>query len=338
MNKRNAVRLAVAALSGMIGTPCFAAPAQALPAAGPAADAPAAVLAQRKQYGDALTAEAVKSQERLAALSQQLQALDADIESRVDRIVSLLATVKDSTDSKGRVRRSKDKAIAGLRNGISYYVRERDRRNKELAAGGSPASKEGLSSDVQALGGRIEKRVEQILTLANSMTQNEEFGRYERYRNTEFDYNTETKEFRRFEKDVSGTSKTKAEVIQELKASVDKQNREIKELHDLLLMTSDPQRKERLQEQIAEKEEIVADRREQVTALLSAPAPDTKPVSSDGAFEIDKLLAEMTLDLQRDFRKFQQLVSERNEAQVRARLSQERLDRFLKSQPAAASR
>ena len=334
MNQKHMTRLAAAALAGLIGT------ASAQPAAGvaekTAGDATAALIEQRKQYAEVLTAESAKCSERLSAIIAQMQELDKDIESRVDRIVALLATVKDSADSRGRSMRSKDKAIQGLRKSISFYVRERDRRNQERAAGGTPASKEGLAEDVTALNMRIEKRVGQILSLANSMTQQEEFSTYERYRNDENGYNAETKEFERFEKDADGSAKTKADVIQELKASIDKQSGEIKDLHDKLLITGDAQRKERIRSQIDEKEEIVAERRKQLESFLSAAAPDAKAVSAEGAFEIDKLLADMTLDLQRDFRKLQQLVAERNDAQARARNSQERLNRFLRDGARAA--
>ncbi len=330
MNQKIVVRLAAVALAGLIGTA----------SAQPAVDAHAPLLEQRKQYADVLTAEAMKSGERLNAVNAQLQALDKDIESRVDRIVALMAAVKDSSDSRGRVMRSKDKAIQGLRNSISFYVRERDRRNQDLAAGGSPVSKEGLAEDVTALNTRIEKRVGQILSLAISMMQQEEFNAYERYRNDEHDSSAETKEFKRFEKDSNGAAKTKADVIRELKASIDKQSSEIKDLHDKLLITNDAQRKERIRSQIDEKEEIVAGRRKQVEALLSAEGPDARSVSNLGAFEIDALLADMTLDLQSDFRKLQQLAAERSDAQVRARNHQERLARLLKdtelASPAAA--
>ncbi len=337
MNNKTSIRFAAAALAGLLGasaTAQTAAPAAEKPAHDPAA----ALLAQRKQYGEVIEAEAAKSQERLGAINRQLQALDKDIESRVDRIVSLLATIKDSSDSKGRVRRMKDKAIAGLRNSMSFYGRERERRNEALAAGGPAAAKEGLAEDVSAINKRLDKRVEQILTLANSMTQSEEFGRYERYRNDEYDYTTETTEYRRFEKDVDGSAKTKADVVKDLKSAIDRQNREIKELRDLLQITTDAQRKERIQDQIAQKEEIVADRRQQVEELLTAPAPDAKAVSSKGAFEIDKLLAEMTLELQSDFRKFQQLVSERNEAQVRVQRNRARLQSFQASMAGGAAK
>ncbi len=334
MNQQTGFRIAAVVCVGWIGT-ALSQPAP-VKADKSVADT-AALLAQRKQYAEVLTVEAEKNNERLNAIKQQLQALDKDIESRVDRIVGLLATVKDSTDSRGRVRRSKDKAIQGLRNSISFYVRERDRRNQDRAAGGSSASKEGLAKEVNVIDTRIEKRIDQILSLSKSMTQHEEFNRYERYRNDDYDYNTETKEFRRFEKDVNGSAKSKADVIQELKAGIEKQTREMKDLRDKLLATNDAERKTRIQEQIEEKEEIVANRREQVEELLTAGEPATKPLSNKGAFEIDKLLAEMTLDLQSDFRKFQQLVSEFNEARSRARYSQERLDRFLKDMAPAVA-
>ena len=329
MMQRTGFRLAAAALAGLIG----AASAQPAPAAGaadkPAADA-AALIAQRKLYGEALAAEAAKSQERLDAVTEQLRSLDGDIESRLDRIVKLLSTIRDSTDSRGRVRRSKDKAIEGLKNSIAFYARERDMRAQALAAPAAnvSVSQENLAKDKGALDARIDKRVDQIAALAKSLTQNEEFGRYERYRNDEYDYNAETKEFKRFEKDVSGSVKIKSELLQELKAAIDKQTREADGLRQTLQAATDPQRQEQIKKLIEEKEELIADRRKEIEELMIADAPNTRPVSSKGAFEIDKLLAEMTLDLQGDFRKFQQLVSERNEAQKRAQYHQSRLAKF----------
>ena len=327
MIKKNSVRFAAAALAVLIGASAHAQPVEGA-AGNPAPDAAAALLAQRKQYAEAINAEAAKSQERLETINQQLRTLDKDIEARVDRIVALLSTIKDSSDSRGRVRRMKDKAIMGLRNSITYYARERERRNETLAAGGPAAAKEGLAEDVGVIDKRLDKRIDQILKLSSSMTQNEEFGRYERYRNDEYDYTTETTEYRRYEKDVDGSVKTKADVVKDLRSAIDKQSRSIKELQEQLRLTADPQRKERIQDQIAEKEEIVAERQKQIEELLTAPAPAAKAVSSKGAFEVDKLLAEMTLDLQSDFRTFQRLVSERNEAQVRHQRNQVRLPSF----------
>ncbi len=320
------------ALAGLLkGDVAVAAEAETNRTAGPVAVATGvADAAGRRQYADVLAAEAAKSQERLDAISQQLRTLDGDIESRLDRIVKLLSTIKDSTDSKGRVRRAKDKAIEGLKKSIAYYVRERDMRDKALVASDAnvAVSKEALAKDAKVIDTRIEKRIGQISTLAKSLTQNEEFNQYERYRNDEYDYDTETKEFHRFEKDVSGSAKIKSELIQDLKAGIDKQTREVESLKQMLTTTTEPKRQEQIKSQIEAKEELIADRRQQAEDLLSANAPSTKPVSSKGAFEIDKLLAEMTLDLQSDFRKFQQLVSERNEAQKRAQSNQDRLQRF----------
>lgn len=330
--------MTVVALAGLLRSEVsLAAEAEAKPTAGAVgvtAGAPDAdELAQRQQYEEVLTVEAAKSQERLDAISQQLRTLDGDIESRLDRIVKLLSTIKDSTDSKGRVRRSKDKAIEGLKKSIAYYARERDKRDQALVAPDASVavSKEALAKDAKALDTRIEKRVDQISALAKSLTQNEEFNQYERYRNDEYDYNAETKEFHRFEKDVSGSAKIKSDLIQDIKTGIDKQTREVEGLRQMLTTTTDPKRQEQIKSQIEAKEEIIADRRQQAEDLLSGNAPNTKAISSKGAFEIDKMLAEMTLEMQSDFRKFQQLVAERNEAQKRAQFHQDRLQRFRAS-------
>lgn len=295
----------------------------------------AATQAQREQYAEVLAAEAAKAQERVQACTQQMMALDKDIEARIDRIVKLLASIKDSTDSRGRVRVSKDKAIEGLKKSIAYYARERDKRNQAMIAPGMASASEDLSKDVGALNARIDKRVDQITALAASMSQHEEFNRYERYRDSEFD-GAETKEFRRNASDVSASAKTKAELIEDLKAGIDKQTREIAALRETLRTTTDAGRRGLIQEQIETKEEIIADRREDAQKLLATSGTQAKPVSSKGAFEIDKLLAEMTRDLQSDFRRVQMLVSERTDAQTRARYHQERLQRFRASLSADA--
>lgn len=286
--------------------------------------------AQNKEYEAFLAAEAAKSQERVDGLTQQLRALDTDIESRVDRIVKLLSTIKDSTDSKGRVRVSKEKAILGLKNSIAFYARERDKRDQVVVAPAvaGTASKEALAKEADVLDTRIDKRISQISTLASSLTQSDEFSRYARYRDTQDNYSNESKQL---ERDVNKTAKLKADIVRDLKAGIDKQTREISTLKQMLATVKDPTRQEQIKEEIAEKEEIIDDRRQQIEDLLTADQKSTKPLGSKAAFEIDKLLAEMTMDLQRDFRKFQQLVGERNEAQVRAQATKNRLLRFQES-------
>jgi hypothetical protein len=282
---------------------------------------------QNKRYEAFLETEATKSQARLDSITQQLRTLDEDIEARVERIVTLLSTIKDSADSKGRVRKSKEKAIAGLKKGIEYYVRERDKRDKAVVGPDTAVavSKEELAKDADVIDTRIDKRITQITTLANSMTQSESFTKYERYRNTEFE---QSNTFEQLERDVNTSAKVKADLIKSLKAGIEKQTREIAELQKLLPTVKEPTRQEQIKEEIEEKQEIIEDRREQIETLLTAAPAHTKPVANKAAFELDKLLAEMTLDLQRDFRKFQQLVAERNEAQIRAQATKNRLIRF----------
>jgi hypothetical protein len=282
---------------------------------------------QSKRYEEFLATEAAKSQERLETISQQLRSLDKDIESRVDRIVKILSTIKDSTDSKGRVRQAKEKAIQALKNSIAFYARERDKRDQAVVAPDANVivSKEALAKDADVLETRIEKRISQITTLANSLTQSSEFSRYERYRDSAYDYSNESKQL---ERDVNATIQVKADLVKALKSGIEKQTREIATLQQMLPTVKEPKRQEQIKEEIAEKEEIIADRRQQIEELLLSDGKAAKPLASKAAFEIDKLLAEMTVDLQRDFRKFQQLVAERNEAQLRAQANKNRLQRF----------
>jgi hypothetical protein len=322
--------MVAAALTGVLKSgELMAVEAAATPATGAvtAAPSPAEEAEQAKRYEEFLTTEAAKSQERLEAITQQLRSLDKDIESRVDRIVKLLSTIKDSTDSKGRVRQAKEKAIQGLKKSIEFYVRERDKRDQAVVAPDANVivSKETLAKDADVLDTRIDKRIGQISTLANSLTQSSEFSQYERYRDSAYEYSNESKQL---ERDVNATAKVKADLVKSLKAGIEKQTREIAALQQTLPTVKETKRQELIKEEIAEKEEIIADRRQQIEDLLLSEGKAAKPLASKAAFEIDKLLADMTLDLQRDFRKFQQLVAERNDAQLRAQANKNRLLRF----------
>ena len=94
-----------------------------------------------------------------------------------------------------------------------------------------------------------------------------------------------------------------------------------------LKLAKDPERKAQLAADIKTMRETIEARRNQVTELVSAPKPATRAVGSKGAFEMDKMLDEMRVELKADFTKFRTLVTERDAALARLKPLKERLEK-----------
>lgn len=305
--------------------------ARPLPAAAqqPAATGQPAELSadeQRERLADyvrVMTGELERAEARVSAVTAQLVSLDDDIESRVNRIVSLLSSVRDSMDaSDTRMRKAKEDALAGLKETALYYARERDRRKKEMGNEFSRIDDDALAADVAALNARIETRVTQSLDIAASLVQHEE-GRTDKYQDSD---SVETREFRKAEKDASASAKVKADLAADLGASIAKLERDIRAREAEFKTSADPQRQAQLSQDIETMRQTIEARRNQAEALVTAAKPATRAVGSAGAFEMDKMLDEMTLELKRDFAKFKSLVAERDAALARVKPLKARLE------------
>jgi uncharacterized coiled-coil DUF342 family protein len=178
---------------------------------------------------------------------------------------------------------------------------------------------------VAALNARIESRVTQSLDIAASLVQHEE-GRTDKYQDSDTDNSVETREFRKAEKDASASAKVKADLAADLGASIAKLERDIRAREAELKTSADPQRQAQLSQDIETMRQTIEARRNQAEALVTAAKPATRAVGSAGAFEMDKMLDEMTLELKRDFAKFKSLVAERDAALARVKPLKVRLE------------
>ena len=107
------------------------------------ASAPEDERAQLENYIRVMKAELERSEARANAVKAQLVSLDDDIESRVDRMVSLLASVRDSTDASGiRIRKAKEDAIAGLKATTLRSLAQPDRGASERGGACHPTGQQ----------------------------------------------------------------------------------------------------------------------------------------------------------------------------------------------------
>lgn len=296
---------------------------------------------QIENYVRIVNVELERAQARVESLTSQMVALDDDMESRLGRIVSLLSSVRDSTDNSSvRIRKEKEEALKGLKTIVTYYAQERDRRKKEMGNRYSAVDSDDLARDVAALNARIEARVTQSLDIASSLTQYQE-GSIDRYQDSDTDYSNKSREQRKMERDVNSSAKIKSDLVAGLQASIEKLTRDVKAREAELSRATDPAAKERLTQDIQTMKETIDERRAQIEDVVVAPRPASRPVSSKGAFELSKMIDEMKADLRTDFTKFKSLIYERDMARVRVKDLKMRLEKAtaqldqLKSPPPA---
>ncbi len=148
----------------------------------PAETAPEIDIEARRQSIVNLEQHIVEREARLAEISEDIIRLDNRIEERVGKIVDKLKTLKDSKDSKLRVAQTKEQVIAGLREAIQAYDITRRRLKEELAKANPAVPKDTLTSDVKVFDEKIEKRVDQIMAITNSLATHKDYAKYIRTR------------------------------------------------------------------------------------------------------------------------------------------------------------
>lgn len=289
-------------------------------AAAPQPDvSPASTEADPRDHAQlVMSAELAQAEARADSLTAQLRELDADIEARIARMISLLASVRDSNDGAGnRIRKAKEEALDGIRATALYYAQERDRRTKALLNGGASAGEDVLARQVAALNARIETRVTQSLAIAESLVAL-------RKGSGGGDFH-ESAEQRKLRYDAQASVSIKEDLVKTLRAGIDRQTREIALRDDALRTLTDPGKRTLLEQQNETARQLIEARRSQIETLLQAAPTATRPVGSKAAFELDQLLDEMTAELRRDFGKFKGLVAEGDAAHARVKMLRARL-------------
>jgi len=122
-----------------------------------------------------------QEQAKVNALEQELVALDSDINVNVDELVQLLKTTEDSTASKTKVMNTKKETIAALEKWVKEYTRERGKRMGELQQTRSATAQADLQNQVEAIDAGLNRRVDQMVELAASMSTSEELKQYDTY-------------------------------------------------------------------------------------------------------------------------------------------------------------
>jgi hypothetical protein len=280
-----------------------------------------------EQYIRQYQAEVARREARVSSLTEQIKAIDEDIEYRVKSVIDTLMGVRDSVDSKSRVMGIKIDAIEALKKSIVYYSQERDRRLRALASPATVIDKETLQHDVTALNKRIDHRIEQIAQLTGSFERNEAFQNNQRYANNDINYNQETLEFRRHERLVSKGAVEMSRIVEEMRAAISRLRRKSGQIAHSLEMTMSAERIEALTAQRKQVRELIRKRQDQLKMLQETTGGATKPMAQRAAFEMDQHVDEVISEIRWDVNRLKSRTRERDTARSALQSIKSRLGR-----------
>lgn len=136
-------------------------------------------IEERKASIGIIESHIADRKERMTEIANEIITLDKRLEKKLAKVVDHLSSISDSEKSGYRVGQLKMKAMQGLKKTIENYQSKRVLLINKIREGNSDIPKEVLEGDAKAFDKRIETRVEQILEISKSFTQDENVKKYE---------------------------------------------------------------------------------------------------------------------------------------------------------------
>lgn len=307
--------------------------------------APAVDLESRRESVGNLEAHIAQREERLAEWGRDIVELDARIEKRVAEMVKLLASLRDSQDSRTKVSQVKKEAIESLKAGIDRYTQKR-REVAELIRKGDSAA----LGDLDKFDERIIRRVDQIAELNKSIPTHEDVDKYESaggsYWNGYYYENSRiSDDWKQNRRDSTQSDKVRREVETALRESLDRLDQRRRSLNDLLknrdITESARQLYTRELGQISAYEEYLNLQLLDVSSSTKRPGGDDaeSAVGLQQAHDIERVLDDSRRDLREDvsrlFRSYDQFVKGRAYLEDLKKNLADRKEWLKKNDPAA---
>lgn len=267
--------------------------------------------------------------ERLTALASDIVRLDKRVESQIDQIVNKLASIKDSQATGRKISKLKMDAMEGLAKSAQRIQTQRAAVMRDLKATGD----EGLKEEIDTFNQLAEKRVEQIIKISNSFTQDADVKKYEsdegyeEYRSISgetwyIENERISDEWKQNRRDRSMDKKQRDAVEAALKKSITRYESLVAGMENQLKNQnlSDTE-KELVEDELQSHKEILATRKKQLTEISTATQPtDTASVGKEQAQDLEAAFDDRVSDLRQDMNTIRSKYAEfRNE---RSKLSE----------------
>jgi 3-methyladenine DNA glycosylase AlkD len=263
-----------------------------------------------------------RSEQRIQELTQKIAELDAAIEVQIKGLADYLATVKDSPDSKSRVSQVKQDFMKDLKKSIDVYRNLRSQWADHL---GRPSrlTPEEVRQSTDVLDAKIETRIEQILSVANSFEESDGVKDYQVIwddgrRGDDRDVR-ETDASRQARREGSRAAQVEDQVIKGLEESIRQIEGRKVALNSRLLGAASEEQKAAIRDEMKAADEAIARRREQMAGLVKERGAGGQALSSREAFELDQQLDARMQELKSQFRQLYATAAERRQEMARLR-------------------
>lgn len=263
-----------------------------------------------------------RQESRVSDLHSEMIRLDGRIEKEVDRIVEILKNVGDSDDSRIRVAQTKGKVIEGLKRSIDIYQQKRSQIRAQLAKTRSDLEKAQLEKDRAVFDEKSEKRIDQIMELANSLTTHEDYKKYDTYATSsswgwglDNVVQEKNKDYVQNKRVTNITDKEKGQIFDALRKSIEDLETQNRTLKGRLDSPNFANQKDLIQEDIERNKQAIGRREARLEEMLTSTQPNTTPINQRAAHEMELMIRDIADDLKRDFntlfRHYSEFVKER---------------------------
>lgn len=233
---------------------------------------------------------AVKAREHHAdVLLRAVRATDKRVESRMQNLVNAIKLVADSKDSKTKVARLKKETIDGLKKSIELYQRKRADIQEQIMRPTANLTEDQKKQIRKALDSRIEKRVNQIVELQQSLPVSEDYEKYKvipggiGFADSTIIKNEDWEQNRRV---TLHTDAVRKQLAEDLQKSIDRLGEQDRKLRTQLQQT--PGAGTLLQAEIQRNSDLMAARQTQLDQVLTEPAMAARGIGKGEADALDK--------------------------------------------------
>ncbi len=295
-------------------------------------------LIQRQPITGTPERQVARMKERINAQTETMLKLDKQIEEQVNEVVKLIASIKDSSDTRSRMVKEKGDVIKSLEKSITFYQQKRMPLVEGVRTGNPQVPVESNKAALNFLDTKIETRIDQILKISASLTQNKEWKRYEKYEinfgNDSFgEDGNKTQEYQRHETNIRRAAQGEKSVANSMKKNIEDITAENQRLKLSLAGVSSKEAKADIEAHIKKNEDIIAQRKEKFRSTIKRGQTPAKAVGKRSSAEIRKWIADMTANIKADTNELAHLGAERKNNLMRLQVWQSRLTPENTAQP-----
>ncbi|MFC5050781.1 hypothetical protein ACFPK9_09155 [Rubritalea spongiae] len=261
---------------------------------------------------------------RLEEVTEDVLRIDNRMQGKIDTVVKKLASLSDSKNSKYRVSQEKIRVMKGLVKNLEEYQSKRAGLIRELRKDDPNVPKDAIKKDVERNNELTEKRIEQVLMLSKSFTQedpkikkytNSGSGGWDRWGN----WNTNERisdAYKQNRRDKSMDKKQRDAIEKALDEAITRNESRVNGMVERLKDPNlTPESKELMESELAHYQEVLETRKRQKADFVLVDKPKTKPISQHAAMDIEKALDDAIHDLRDDMYHVKQKYAELREEQ-----------------------